>query len=457
MENVAKNYAGDVWEEALEIISGSIDEESFATWLQPIRFKSLSNTNVVISVPNPLFQQWIEANYRALIKSSLDEALGREVDVVFEVEEDNRVEKSIEDAVEQSKELNAPEVKPFFFSQGLNKKYTFDNYVVGESNRFANAAAIAVSDPESKAYNPLFIYGDTGLGKTHLMQAIGHGLLMKSPNAVVRYHTSEQFTNSFIDSIEKKTLFDFRSYYRSVDLLLIDDIQFLAGKDRTQIEFFHTFNALHDAGKKIVVTSDCPPKELSALEDRLRSRFEWGLIVDIQQPDIETRMAILRKKIMQDGLDLPSSSVSYIAERVRTSVRALEGVLQRLKIYQITYKKKITLDVIKKVVGHLMVDEKDIGVDIEMVQEAVCDYFDIKLNDLIGDCRLKKFSMPRHIAQYLCRQLTSKSLPEIGLKFKGRDHSSVLHACKKIEKEAKEDPTLQNLIHYLTKKIKEKS
>ena len=327
---------------------------------------------------------------------------------------------------------------------------------MGESNRFAHAACKQVSDPLSKSFNPLFIYGGVGLGKTHLMHAIGQRLLVKNQNARVLYVTSEQFMNSFIDAISNGRQFEFRDFYRNVDLLMIDDIQFFRGKEHTQTEFFHTFNALYDAGRKIVVSSDRPPRDLTTLEDRLRTRFQWGLVVDIQSPDLETRIAILKRKAHADGVELPAEVAVYMAERAPSNIRELEGVLVRLQEFARLYDRPITLDMAEKVLGDLFQTKPDASVDVDSVIEEVVRQFEISRSDILGSSRLKRVSTPRHLAQYLARKLTGLSYPEIGHRFGGRDHTSILHACRKVERDLAVDENLKSLVAFLTKRIQDK-
>jgi chromosomal replication initiator protein len=337
----------------------------------------------------------------------------------------------------------------------LNPRYTFEQFVIGENNRFAHAAAMKVADASTRQFNPLFIYGGAGLGKTHLMQAIGHKMLALDPSKRVVYVTSEQFMNHFITALSTGEQMEFRSLYRNVDLLLVDDVQFFVGKEQTQAEFFYTFNELYETGRKIVFSSDKPPKDLTPLEDRLRSRFEWGLTVDIQVPDVETRAAILRKKSVMLGFVLEHEVAIFIAERIQTNVRELEGALQRVAAYAELQHRPIDLDVAGDVLGHIALQpDTPREITVESVQQAVCNFFSISLADLCGPSRVKKLSRPRHIAQYLARQLTGLSYPEIGDRFGGRDHTSILHACRKIERELDTDAQLANCVTFLTRQLR---
>lgn len=452
-----------VWEQALERLQGRLDTESFSTWLRPTQFHHSTDDTVVLSVPSSFAKSWISSNYREKIQGALRELTEQEFNLDFRVsggDADPSPRSATGHMVELSETGEQPQTAALPSriepprSNVLNGKYVFERYVVGESNRFAHAACRQVADPMSKSYNPLFLYGGVGLGKTHLMHAIGHQLLNLNAGARILYVSSEQFMNSFIESISQGKQFEFREYYRNVDLLLIDDVQFFSGKERTQTEFFHTFNALYDAGKKIVISSDRPPKELTTLEDRLRNRFSWGLVVDIQPPDLETRIAIVMRKAQEEQMDLQNEVILYIAERVESNIRELEGILIRLRAYSVLQKTPITLQLAKDVLGHLLEKDAPRQIDIEDVIEAVCSYFEIKRADLLGASRVKKFATPRHIAQYICRKLTPLSYPDIAQRFGGRDHTSVLHAVKKIEEEMTEDDNLRNLVAYLTRKIR---
>ena len=450
-----------VWENVMDILSPEIDQNSFETWFKPVRFHSFNHDILQLTVPTDLYRKWLISNYYERISQAVAQITGCSPEIKFRTPEPDA------DEIESSKDCmisgngadrleNASFNKPI--ASVLNERYTFANFVVGESNRFAHAAAKSVADPITRSYNPLFIYGGTGLGKTHLMQAIGHEIHRVKPESLVLYVTSEQFMNDFIKAIAQDNQYDFRRYYRNVDLLLLDDVQFFAGKEHTQTQFFHTFNALYDAGKKIVISSDRPPKELVTLEERLRSRFEWGLIVDIQPPEKETRIAILRKKAETNGLVMPADVLEYIAERIDTNIRFLEGALVRIQAYMALNKKKtLNIALTREIIGDLLSGNAREAVSISTIQSAVCDYFSIKLADLVGHARGRKYSVPRHIAQYLCRKLSSKSLPEIGVYFGGRDHSSILHACRSVEKRIEKDHSFETMVGHLTKSIREKS
>lgn len=339
----------------------------------------------------------------------------------------------------------------------LNPRYTFDSFVVGPSNRFAQAAALAVAEDPAGAYNPLFLYGGVGLGKTHLMQAIAHYVREHHRRMLVVYVSSETFTNELINALAKRSMAEFRQKYRNVDVLLIDDIQFVAGKEQTQEEFFHTFNALHDANKQIIISSDRPPKEIPTLEDRLRSRFEWGLITDVQPPDLETRIAILRKKAIADNLDVPSEVLAFIADRVDTNIRELEGALIRVVAYSALLNQPITPDLALEALKDIMPDSKPRMLSIHIIQQTVCDYYRLRIEDLKSKKRTKSVAFPRQIAMYLCREMTEFSLPKIGEDFGGRDHTTVIHAHEKISRMIEEDPQVKEVIKQLKQQLQRKA
>ena len=338
-------------------------------------------------------------------------------------------------------------------SSTLNPKYTFNSFVIGNSNRFAHAASLAVAEAPAKAYNPLFIYGGVGLGKTHLMHAIGHYILESNPNAKVVYVSSEKFTNELINAIKDDKNEEFRSKYRNVDVLLIDDIQFIAGKERTQEEFFHTFNALHDANKQIILSSDRPPKEIPTLEDRLRSRFEWGLIADIQVPDFETRMAILKKKADVENLNVANDVMGYIASKIKSNIRELEGALIRIIAYSSLTNREVSVDLATEALKDIISKKQGKHVTIDAIQDIAASYYNLRIEDLKSQRRTRSVAYPRQIAMYLSRKLTDMSLPKIGEEFGGRDHTTVIHAYEKISENLKTDDTLQHTVNNITKKL----
>jgi len=437
-----------LWDDALAALRSEMDQESFATWLKPTVQHSYDESTLVVGVPDAMSRNWLCSHYKDRIAAVVERLAARPVDVAFEVQAKPKSAAAAQlVAVKPSNET--------FRSARLNEQYTFDAFVVGESNRFAHAAARAVADMHTKAYNPLFIYGGVGLGKTHLMHAIGHELLKVHSGGTVLYVSSEQFMNSFIDSVRQSNALDFRNYYRTVDLLLIDDVQFFIGKEATQTEFFHTFNALYDEGKKIVVTSDAPPKELNHIDERLKSRFEWGLIVDIQAPDLETRVAILQAKARLHRLDLPYDQAMFIAERIKTNVRKLEGVITQLKAHQAFSGGKLSIDELNKFLTPHLVGEDTRLVSAERVCNVVCEFFDVEWSDIKGKSRMRKHTLPRHVAMYLCRQVARLSFPDIGGHFGSRDHTSVMHACRKIEEQVNRETNMQNMVTYMTREILE--
>ncbi len=450
-----------VWLRAREFIKKELDNDQvFNIWFGPIKCISSAEDSLTLEVQNKFFKDLLLDRYMKLINSSVTKAGGREIRIEFSLKEDGDaapLEKS------HSPDAHRGQVKPFWpFAReksepgkelGLNSRYTFESFVVGSSNRFAHAASTAVCDSPAKAYNPLFIYGGVGLGKTHLMHAIGHRVLQKSPKTKILYISSEEFTNQLIGAIQNRTTVKFREKYRGVDILLIDDIHFIAGKESTQEEFFHTFNTLYDAHKQIVVSSDRPPKEIQALEERLVSRFAWGLVTDIQTPDFETRMAILKKKSEKETIILPDDVYYFLAEKIKSNIRELEGALIRVVAYAKLIGKDISVDMVKEVLKD-MIREGEKKITIDLIQKKVCEYFDIKLSDMKVKKRSRGIAYPRQIAMYLARQLTDYSLPEIGEYFGGRDHTTVMHAYNKVKTNLKEKKGLNELIDRVIDSIK---
>lgn len=432
-----------IWEKTLESISSFLSKPSFETWLKPTKPVSLEGKLLTIEVSNDFARDWLESRYAPQLISILRELLEEDIELRFITPERSEAPKQATVA------SSPPSIQP---SQ-LNPRYSFESFVVGESNRFAHAASLAVAEAPGKAYNPLFIYGGVGLGKTHLMQAIGHFVLKSNPNSRVVYVSSEKFTNELINAIRFNRTPQFRDTYRNVDLLLVDDIQFFAGKESTQEEFFHTFNTLYESAKQIVISSDRTPKEIPTLEDRLRSRFEWGLITDIQAPNLETRIAILRKKASIEGWHLPNDVVVNIADQINSNIRELEGALIRIIAYASFHNKQVTLELANEVLKDVVSSSKAKRVTIPLIQQAVADYFEIEIQDLKAQRRTKNVTFPRQIAMYLVRELTDYSLPKIGEEFGGRDHTTVIHAYDKIEelikKDQEVDRVIKNLIHKL--------
>ncbi len=444
-----------VWKQTLAIMSREMLKPSFETWIKNMRPIAFYDNTMIIAVPNPFARDWIQSRYAEKIAGILSSILGHSVQLKFIIppgdEHGDLADLNPEIAV------TLPKPRPTngdSLYQPLNPNYTFDTFVVGNSNRLAHAASLAVAEAPAKAYNPLFIYGGVGLGKTHLMHAIGHFVLRHNPGLKVAYVTSEMFTNELITSIREDKTVEFRERYRSVDVLLVDDIQFLAGKERTQEEFFHTFNTLHEANRQLVISSDRPPKEIPTLEERLRSRFEWGLLSDIQPPDLETRVAILQKKAKMSNLRISDEVIQYVASKIKTNIRELEGALIRIVAYSSLTKQDITLEMATVVLKDILPKENARPISIPLIQQVVANHYNLKVSDLKGKKRTKAIAFPRHIAMYLCRELTDQSLPKIGEEFGGRDHTTVLHACEKISKDITADPSLEAAISKLINTIR---
>ncbi len=447
MENIS-----DLWNSILANVEKKVSKPSFDTWLKSTKAHSLQGNSLVVTAPNEFARDWLEERYSPLISGALYEITGEEFGVKFIIpqsESDNKEEMPASPKRRQRETNNAE-----FHGNMLNKKNTFDTFVIGSGNRFAHAASLAVAEAPAKAYNPLFIYGGVGLGKTHLMHAIGHYVLAHNPSAKVVYLSSEKFTNEFINSIRDNTAEEFRNKYRSVDILLIDDIQFLAGKESTQEEFFHTFNTLHEESKQIVISSDRPPKEIPTLEERLRSRFEWGLITDITPPDLETRIAILRKKAKADGLDIPNEVMLYIANQIDSNIRELEGALIRVVAYSSLVNKDINADLAAEALKSIIPSSKPKIITILDIQQVVGEHYHIKMDDFKAKKRTKSIAFPRQIAMYLSRELTDLSLPKIGEEFGGRDHTTVIHAHEKISKLLQTDTQLQRELKDIQEELK---
>lgn len=447
MENIA-----DLWNAALANIEKKISKPSFDTWLKSTKAHSLQGDLLVITAPNEFARDWLEERYSQLISGILYEITGEELSVKFIIPQNQKEEDS--DLLLPPKKAKKEDDQHDFPQNILNPKYLFDTFVIGSGNRFAHAASLAVAEAPAKAYNPLFIYGGVGLGKTHLMHAIGHYVLEHKPNAKVVYLSSEKFTNEFINSIRDNKAVEFRNKYRNVDVLLIDDIQFLAGKESTQEEFFHTFNTLHEESKQIVISSDRPPREIPTLEDRLRSRFEWGLITDITPPDLETRIAILRKKAKAEGLDIPNEVMLYIANQIDTNIRELEGALIRVVAYSSLINKDINADLASEALKDIIPSSKPKVITIHDIQRTVGEHFSVKLEDFKAKKRTKSVAFPRQIAMYLSRELTDYSLPKIGEEFGGRDHTTVIHAHEKISKLLQSDLQLQRQMKEINELLK---
>jgi chromosomal replication initiator protein len=435
----------NLWDEILARIETKVNRHSFYTWFKPTSFVQEDGAALTVRVPNSLFREWLTKHYSGVIAESMAELGRAEVTVLF-VSDGASDQTSIALGPEEAAALQmaSPQV-PLTTNAGLNPRYTFDTFIVGSSNQFAHAASRAVAEAPSRSYNPLFIYGGVGLGKTHLMHAIGHYVLQHDRTLRLTYISSERFMNEMINAVRYDRVIDFRERYRSVDVLLVDDIQFLAGKEGTQTEFFHTFNALYDSQKQIVLSSDCPPHEIPALEERLRSRFEWGLIADIQSPDLETKVAILKKKAEAEAVPLSDDVAIYIAGRIKSNIRELEGSLIRLVAYASLTGQEISLSLAQEVLRNIL-DHEERAVTIEMIQKHVADYYNLKLADLKSRNNSKSVAMPRQIAMYLCKSLTHASLPEIGRSFGGKHHSTVIHSIRKVETLRKKDSDFNNLM-----------
>ncbi|WP_322907164.1 chromosomal replication initiator protein DnaA [Paenibacillus campi] len=448
------SHTSELWQQILSIIQTKLSKPSFDTWFKATKALTFTEHSIVISAPTTFAVEWLESRYTKLVSSTVYEFLGRQVDVKFVIEEAMPEEALIlqhtpaQPAAVQTEEPVA---------NMLNPKYTFDTFVIGAGNRFAHAASLAVAEAPAKAYNPLFLYGGVGLGKTHLMHAIGHYILQHNPNSKVVYISSEKFTNEFINSIRDNRGESFRNKYRNIDILLIDDIQFLAGKESTQEEFFHTFNALHEESKQIIISSDRPPKEIPTLEERLRSRFEWGLITDIQPPDLETRIAILRKKAKAENLDIPNEAMMYIANQIDTNIRELEGALIRVVAYSSLTNQDVTSHLAAEALKDIIPSSRPKMITIQDIQQRVGEYYNLKLEDFKARKRTKAVAFPRQIAMYLSRELTDYSLPKIGEAFGGRDHTTVIHAHEKISQSLKSDQDLFKVVNSLMDKIKNPS
>jgi chromosomal replication initiator protein len=446
-------HATRLWQQTLAILETQLSRPSIETWFKSTKAVSLDANMLVIGVPGEFARDWLESRYSAIIKKTLFEITGTPIEIKFvipQIPDESFYEPSTGNTAVKDLKDTADDFTP----TQLNKKYTFETFVIGSGNRFAHAASLAVAEAPAKAYNPLFIYGGVGLGKTHLMHAIGHYVLEHNPNMRVLYISSEKFTNEFINAIRDNKTVDFRNKYRNIDVLLIDDIQFLAGKEQTQEEFFHTFNALHEENKQIIISSDRPPKEIPTLEDRLRSRFEWGLITDIQPPDLETRVAILRKKAKAEGFDIPEDVITYIAKKIDSNIRELEGALIRVVAYSSMINRDMSAEMAAEALKDIISPNKPKKITISEIQKVVGEHFDLKLEDFKAKKRTKAIAFPRQIAMYLARELTDFSLPKIGDEFGGRDHTTVIHAHEKIEKEMQNDLNLRQTIETLIEKIK---
>jgi chromosomal replication initiator protein len=436
----------DLWEKALEQLRERLGNQNFETWIRPVRIKSGEEGTVRLEVPNKFFRDWLAEHFISQIRQVLNELSPQNIKISLAI--NSQLQKGNVLAKKQDWERHQTQRV-----SNLLPKYNFENFVVGASNQFAHAASLAVASQPGDHYNPLFIYGGVGLGKTHLVNAIGHRVLEKRPALKTLYLSSESFMNELIASLRRDKMDDFKTRFRNIDVLILDDVQFIAGKERTQEEFFHTFNSLYGSRRQIVITSDRFPKEIPGLEDRLRNRFEWGLIADIQPPDMETRVAILQKKAEREGVILSHEVAIFLASHIDSNVRELEGSLTRLGAFASLTKAKITVDLAKEVL-HNTLKNSQREVTVENIQKTICDYFNIKLVDLKAKRRTKDIVLPRQLGMYLCRKYTSTSFPSIGNKFGGRDHSTVIHASRSIEKKIKEDSHMRVTVEKLEKTLK---
>ncbi|MHB8173656.1 MAG: chromosomal replication initiator protein DnaA [Nitrospirota bacterium] len=464
MQEVVK----DIWSEAQELISKEVSRQNFDTWIRPVRLKSIDGTGVILNVPNKFFKEWLLEHYFELLTRVLKEVLERdEIALSFNISRGSgiaggpgRETEGIEDGTgEVSPPVlqgtpSQPDIRKVKTgAHGFNPKYTFCNFVVGKSNEFAHAAAKAVAENPARAYNPLFVYGGVGLGKTHLLSAICAYIKEHSPKTRITFLTSEEFTNELITAIHYNRMTEFRNKYRNTDLLVIDDIQFIAGKERTQEEFFHTFNTLHEYGRQIIMSSDRFPKEMPDMEERLRSRFEWGLIADIQPPDMETKAAIVAKKAEQEGITVPDDVSMFLANNIKSNVRELEGSLIRLGAYASLTGRQITLE-LARVVLRDVITEKERVIGLDEIMKLVADHFQIKISEMKSKKRTRNLVQPRQVAMYLCRTVAGGSFPEVGKAFGGKDHTTVLHACRQVDERRANDIKFDAEVEALAKAAK---
>lgn len=439
----------EAWGKTLEVIEKKVGTQTFELWFRPLKFQDLQNEHITLGVPNRFFKEWIEDHYPGLITDTLEQFFKKHVNLKFAVFEKQ------EDAALRKIDTSRHNRRAKLASRGifLNPKYIFDTFVEGPSNQFARAAAMAVADNPGKAYNPLFIYGGVGLGKTHLLNAIGNFLIDKFQDIKLLYSPAEQFTNEFVYSMRNNKMDEFKKRYRNLDVLLIDDIQFIASKSGTQEELFHTFNVLYNSHKQIVFSSDRPPKDISPITERLRSRFGMGLIADIQMPDVETKVAILDKKSEIEGIQLPPDVTFFLASKVKSNIRDLEACMIRLGAYSSLSGKDITVEMARDVLKDIIDDDERV-LSIESIQKTVCEYYGLKPQDIKAKKRSRDIAFPRQVAMYISKALTDSSLSDIGKHFGGKDHSTVIHACRQIETKRKNDEDFNRKLEYLIKKIK---
>lgn len=438
--------ANEIWKEALKIIEKEITPLSFNTWIKPLKPISAQNDCFTLETDDIFFKDLINDRYLNLIENVIKQITNMPYSVKITIPNENSNKSPLNNTIDDS-------IDPLDIESNINSKYTFETFVVGKSNNFAHAAALAVAEAPGSAYNPLFLYGGVGLGKTHLMHSIAHYILSQKPFAKIVYVSAEKFVNELVNSIRNEKNIEFRNKYRNIDVLLIDDIQFIAEKVGTQEEFFHTFNTLHESGKQIIISSDRPPKEIKPLEDRLRSRFEWGLIADIQPPDYETRLAILWKKAETENMDVPDDVMEFIAKSIDSNIRELEGALTRVSAYAKLTNQKVSLEFATNTLKDFLSKDGKKVINVELIQQIVASYYNIKTEEIKSKKRTQEITYPRQIAMYLCRNLTDLSLPKIGEAFGGRDHTTILHGYEKIAKDLKKDDALNKIIHDLESRI----
>jgi len=440
-----------IWTKTTKQIRTLLNTETYNLWFSAVQPLSVNQSSITLEVPNEFSEVWLKDNYLELLQDALAQASGRKLKIKFKVAEGNGTAPAPAKATRSRKAAASRKV-----NEGdliFNPRNTFETFVVGSNNSFAHAAAMAVAQQPGKAYNPLFLYGGTGLGKTHLLHAVGQHVVATKKIAKVSYVSSEKFTNEYIAAIQENQLVKFRKKYRQTDVLLIDDIQFLAGKERIQEEFFHTFNALHEAHKQIVLTCDRPASEIQNLEHRLVSRFEWGLVTDLQPPDVETRLAILRNKVKSMGVEIPEEVLNFLANRIRTNIRRLEGALIRVASYAHLTGKELTNDVVENLLREILQEEGRHTITMEVIQKKVAEKFDLRMADMTSKRRPENIAFPRQIAMFLSRQLTEHSLSAIGEAFGGRDHGTVLHACRLVKDRMEIDANVRQTVHYLEKQL----
>jgi chromosomal replication initiator protein len=440
----------EIWNQVLSALSNQLSQKAFDIWIRPLKLLNMRPGLLEMEVPNKFFKDWIAENYQTLIKETLQQITKKSYVLQLHLKEEKDEKEGKPRPPEKGQPLS--QIKTTLREDGLNPSYNFEAFVVGSCNQFAHAAALAVANLPAKNYNPLLVYGGVGLGKTHLLNAIGNHIVQNDPSVKVCSLSSEKFTNELINCIRYEKMTDFRNKYRNKDVLLVDDIQFLGGKERTQEEFFHTFNSLYDSHKQIVITSDKPPKDIPGLEERLRSRISWGLIADIQPPDIETKVAILCKKAEIYNIALSNEVGLFLASQLGSNIRELEGTLTRLRAYSSLTGQDINISMAKETLKDILSDREKM-ISIENIQKIVSNYYNIKVPDLKSSKKIKTFVFPRQLAMYLSRTMTKSSFPEIGSKFGGKDHSTVIHAVRQIEKKISEDRETKNVIETIKNEL----